>query len=135
MIRKARVLLIETGKMLPFIICSIVALSYVENLRSLIMTDYVLFDDSLVLNKSISWWIGQYFEYNIIIVVILLIISVAVETCRWNKLACLYLAFNLIEKSYFDFERDIETIYCICIINIIASTYLTYKGIKIITKQ
>ena len=135
MIRKARVLLIETGKMLPFIICSIVALSYVENLRSLIMTDYVLFDDSLVLNKSISWWIGQYFEYNIIIVVILLIISVAVETCRWNKLACLYLAFNLIEKSYFDFERDIETIYCICIINIIASTYLTYKGIKIITSK
>lgn len=135
MIRKARVLLIEIGKMLPFIICSIVALSYVENLRSLIMTDYVLFDDSIVLNKSISWWIGQYFEYNITTVVILLIISVAIETCRWNKLACLYLGIGLAEKSYFDFELDIETIYCICIINIIASTYLTYKGIKIITKQ
>lgn len=134
MIRKARVLLIEIGKMLPFIICSIVALSYVDNLRSSIMTDYVLFDDSIVLNKSISWWIGQYFEYNITTVVILLIISVAIETCRWNKLACLYLGINLIEKSYFDFELDIETIYCICIINIIASTYLTYKGIKIITK-
>lgn len=134
MIRKARVLLIEIGKMLPFIICSIVALSYVENLRSLIMTDYVLFDDSIVLNKSISWWIGQYFEYNITTVVILLIISVAIETCRWNKLACLYLGIGLTEKSYFDFELDIETIYCICIINIIASTYLTYKGIKIITK-
>lgn len=101
MIRKARVLLIETGKMLPFIICSIVALSYVENLRSLIMTDYVLFDDSIVLNKSISWWIGQYFEYNITTVVILLIISVAIETCRWNKLACLYLGINLIEKILF----------------------------------
>ena len=134
MIRKARIWLIRLGKILPFVICFIVAMSYLETLFSLITNKLVDWCGYTIPNTPLSFFIGLYFEYNAQMLAVMTILSVAIETCRWNKLACLYLGINLIEKSYFDFELDIETIYCICIINIIASTYLTYKGIKIITK-
>lgn len=134
MIRNARIWLIRLGKILPFVICFIVAISYLETLFSLITNKLVDWCGYIIPNTSLSFFIGSYFEYNVQMLVVLTILSIAIQTCRWNRLACLYLFFNLIEKSYFDFELDIETIYCICIINIIASTYLTYKGIKIITK-
>lgn len=66
--------------------------------------------------------------------VVLVIISFAVETCVYNKLACLYLLVNLIEKSYFDFELEPTYIYVICLANIVVAGYLTYKGIKILLK-
>lgn len=135
MIRNARIWLIRLGKILPFVICFIVAISYLETLFSLITNKLVDWCDYIIPNTPLSFFIGSYFEYNVQMLVVLTILSIAIRTCRWNKLACLYLGINLFEKSYFDFELDIETIYCICIINIIASTYLTYKGIKIITKQ
>lgn len=135
MIHKARILLIELGKMLPFIVCFIVAVSYAEGLYALITNDFVLYDGCMVLNKPISWWIGQYFEYNLITVVILLTISVAVETCYWNKLAILYLSVQLIEKTYLS-EIELYTgyIYAIVIANLIVSGFFAWKGIKILIR-
>lgn len=133
MIHRARILLIEFGKMLPFVVCFIVAISYAECLFALVTSDYVTFDGSVVLNKPLSWWIGQYFEYNLITVVILLTISVAVETCYWNKLAILYLSIQLIEKTYLSaIELYIEYVYLIVIANFIVSSYFVYKGIRIL---
>ena len=132
LIHKSRVALIEIGKIMPFVICAIVVLSYCECLYSLITKDYVLYDDSIVLNKGISWFIGNYFEYNITTIVILLTISMAVETCYWNKLTILYLALQLFEKNYFiTIELYEEHIYMIIIANIIASGFLVYKGMAI----
>lgn len=132
LIHKSRVALIEIGKIMPFVICAIVVLSYCECLYSLITKDYVLYDDSTVLNKEISWFIGNYFEYNITTIVILLTISLAVETCYWNKLTILYLAFQLFEKNYFiTIELYEEHIYIIVIANIIVSGFLVYKGMTI----
>lgn len=65
---------------------------------------------------------------------VLVIISFAVETCLYNKLACLYLLVNLVEKSYFDFEIEPTTIYIICVLNILVAGFLTWKGIKILLK-
>lgn len=136
MIHRARVILIECGKMLPFIVCCIVLLSYVECLLSLVKNDYVYYDGSLVLNKPISWEIGKYFEYNLTTVVILLIISVAIETCVWNKMAILYLTLQLVEKNYFDnIELYVETIYAIVLANIFVCALIIWKGINILVKK
>lgn len=131
---KARVLLINMGKMLPFILCGVIAIAYIESFISLAIQDFVVWNDSIILNNSISWFIGKYFEYDLVTLIALLVLSISTETCYWNKLACLYLGINLLEKSYFDFELKPTAIYIICTLNIIVAGYLTWKGIKISLK-
>ena len=130
-----RRLLINVGKILPFVVCFIVLISYVENVYALTIEDYMYYDGYYVLNKQVSNFIGSIFEYNIQTLAVLVLISFAISTCIYNKLACLYLGINLIEKSYFDFELEPTTIYIICLANIIVAGYLTYKGIKIISRK
>lgn len=131
---KARVLLINMGKMLPFILCGVIAIAYIESFISLAIQDFVAWNDSIILNNSISWFIGKYFEYDLVTLVALLVLSISTATCYWNKLSCLYLGINLFEKSYFDFELDVWQIYIISILNLIISAYFTYKGIKQLIK-
>lgn len=135
MIRQARIWLIRLGKTLPFIVCFVVLISYVETALNLATYNVVSLNGGIIPYKCLSWFIGHYFEYNIQMLFVLVVISVAIETCVYNKLACLYLAINLAEKSYFDFELEPTNIYIIYALNIIASGYLTYKGIKILTTQ
>lgn len=132
-IHKTRILLIQIGKILPFIVCFIATISYSESIFALCFENYILYDNYAILYKPISFFIGRYFEYNLQTLVVLCVISVAIETCIYNKLACLYLGVNLFEKSYFDFELDVWQIYAIAIANIIVSGYFTYKGIRILT--
>ena len=133
-IYNARISLIRIGKVLPFIVCFIASISYFESCLALCTENYILYDSYVILNKPISFFIGQYFEYNLQMLVVLCVISVAIETCIYNKLACLYLGVNLLEKSYFDFELDIWQIYIISILNLVISAYFTYKGIKIMLR-
>lgn len=134
-IHKTRILLIQIGKILPFIVCFIATISYYESIFALCFENYILYDNYSILYKPISFFIGRYFEYNLQTLVVLCVISVAIETCIYNKLACLYLGVNLFEKSYFDFELDIWQIYTIAIANLIVSGYFTYKGIRILTNS
>lgn len=129
-IHKTRVALIRIGKVLPFVICLIVLVSYVESCIGLYRHDFILYDDYAIINKPISFFIGYYFEYNVQMLVVLCVLSIAIQTCIYNKLVCVYLGVNLIEKSYFNFELEPTYIYIICITNIIVSSYLTYKGIR-----
>lgn len=129
-IYRTRILLINIGKILPFIICSIVLVSYFESIVSMYNEDYILYDSYAILRKPVSYFIGSYFEYNLQMLVVLCIISIAIETCIYNKLACGYLGINLAEKSYFDFELEPTTIYIICLANILVAGYLTFKGIN-----
>lgn len=132
MINKIRKLLIQLGKTLPFIVCFLMCFNYSEMVFSLATSNYLVYDSVVILNTPISFFIGQYFEYNVQMLFVLSVISIAIETCIYNKLACLYLGVNLIEKSYFDFEIEVNTVYVIAIINIIVSTWITYKGIKML---
>lgn len=129
-IHKTRVALIRIGKVLPFVICLIVLVSYAESCIGLYKHDFILYDDYVIINKPISFFIGNYFEYNVQMLVVLCVISISISTCIYNKLACVYLGVNLIEKSYFNFELEPTYIYIICITNIIVSSYLIYKGIR-----
>ena len=135
MINAFRRILIRLGKILPFVVCGIVLLNYIECCFALLFDNYVLYDGFVILNTKISFFIGGYVEYNIQMLVVLCIVSIAIGTCYWNKLVCFYLGINLLEKSYFDFELEPTTIYIICIANIIVAGYLTYKGIRIVSRK
>jgi hypothetical protein len=93
------------------------------------------FADGVDLYKPISCVIGNQLEYNISHLLVLCVLSTSISTCVYNKLACGYLGINLAEKSYFDFELEPTTIYIICLANIIVASYLTFKGIKIISRK
>lgn len=135
MINAFRRALIRLGKVIPFILCFIVFVSYLEDVYSLYTNSYMEFADGVYLYKPISWAIGNLFEYNVSHLSVLCVLSIAISTCLYNKLACLCLGINLLEKSYFDFELDIWQIYIIAIANLIISGYFTYKGIGILLKN
>ena len=133
---KARRTLIVVSKAIPFVLCALICVSYVEIAISLACDDLVRMGEYIVPNVPFSWLIGQYFEYSYPLVVFLLIIVYAMSTCKWNKFACYYIGFALLEKRYFnDIELEIEYIYIVVVANIVISTFLVFKGVKIVTKQ
>jgi len=134
-IHNTRVALIRIGKVLPFVICFIILVSYAESCIGLYCQDFVLYDNYTIIKKPITFFIGNYFEYNLQTLIVLTIISIAIETCIYNKMACGYLGINLVEKSYFNFEMDEWLIYAICLVNIVIASYLTFKGLVIVTKS
>ena len=134
-ITKTRVKLIQIGKIAPFVVCFVVFISYTEDVYSLMFDRYVEFSDGVYLRKDLSWFIGNYFKYDLATLSFLVVLSCAIETCIYNKLACLYLGINLLEKSFFDFELEPTAIYLICLANILVAGYLTYKGVKILINK
>jgi hypothetical protein len=135
-INKSRVLLIRFAKILPFILCGIVLISYLETIYSLIANMVVIWDIYLIPYKPISWAIANVVEYGWNTIIIISILSIATETCIWNKLSIAYLCVNLYEKDFFaNIELYEETIIAICLINIIISSLLIYKGTKQLIKH
>lgn len=130
-----RKLLIRFGKVLPFVICVVVLINYAETAFALATSHFLLFDGIVIPNTPLSFLVGLYFEYNLQFLLVLVVLSIAISTCVYNKLACAYLGFNLLEKSYFDFELEPTYIYMICIVNIIIATWLVYKGFETSFKQ
>lgn len=135
MVNEFRKLLIRIGKILPFVVCFLVCLCYTETVFALATSDFLMYDSVVIPNTPISFFVGRYFEYNLQMLVVLCVISIAIETCIYNKLACLYLGVNLYEKSYFaNVELYTETIYIIAVANIIVSGFFVYKGAKMLIK-
>ena len=135
MIHLFMTLLIRVAKILPFVFCFILILSYCECIVSLCIGSFSNYESYSIPYKPISWAIAGIAEYGWNTLAILSILSIAVETCIWNKLSSLYLGINLFEKPYFDFELEPTAIYIICTLNIIVAGYLTYKGIRILTRK
>lgn len=133
---KTRVILVNMGKMLPFVLCGIILVSYLETMFSLTTSDFVEWNGYIIPNTPISWFVGNYFEYDLVTLFALLIMSIAVQTCFWNKLSLLYLFLQLKEKEYLSsIEIYPEYIYAICLANILIAGYLTVKGIKILINK
>lgn len=135
MINEFRKLLIRIGKILPFVVCFLVCIHYTETAFALATSDFVVYDGVVIPNTRLSFFVGHYFEYNIQTLAVLIVLSVSIRTCIYNKLACAYLCVNLLEKWYFDFEMYPEQIICICVFNIVTSMFLVFKGVKIATQK
>lgn len=129
MINSFRRLLIRIGKMLPFVLCFIVCISYTESLYG----NIIVYGDISFIETPISFFVAEYFEYDLLSLVVMLTISVAIETCYWNKLAIIYLCINLYERSYFaTTEISEEAALLFAILNIITSGFLAFKGIYLL---
>lgn len=82
-----RALLINIGKALPFVLCFIIFVSYAETAFALATSDFLLYDGMIIPNKPLSWLLGNFFEYNIQLLAVITVLTVAVRTCIWNKMA------------------------------------------------
>ena len=130
----ARRLLINTGKVLPFTLCFVLLIHYTEVIIATITCSYVTYEEFIVIYTPISFKIAKLLRYDIIIVVFTLIVSLAIEACKWNLYSCMYLAVNLIERNYLVFEVTLETILVISVLNVLISAFLVYKGCSIFLK-
>lgn len=129
MINSFRRLLIRIGKILPFVLCFIVCISYTESLYG----NIIVYGDISFIETPISFFVAEYFEYDLLSLVVMLTISVAIEKCYWNKLAIIYLCINLYERSYFaTTEISEEAALLFAILNIITSGFLAFKGIYLL---
>lgn len=129
MINSFRRLLIRIGKILPFVLCFIVCISYTESLYG----NIIVYGDISFIETPISFFVAEYFEYDLLSLVVMLTISVAIETCYWNKLAIIYLCINLYERSYFaTTEISEEAALLFAILDIITSGFLAFKGLYLL---
>lgn len=132
MIHWFRTLLIRVAKILPFVFCFILILSYCECIVSLCIGSFSNYESYSIPCKPISWAIAGIAEYGWNTLAILAILSIAVETCIWNKLSIIYLGLNIYEKDFFgSIELYEETVIITCAANIIVAAFLVYKGCKI----
>lgn len=90
-----------------------------------------MYDSTALLYTPINWWFAQYYEYTMVTIIIAMIMSFAMETCIYNKVAIVYALCNLLLKSVITFELDEHGIYTIVILNILVSTFIVYKGLTI----
>ena len=135
LVYKSRVGLIRFAKVFPFLLCFIVIVSLSETLFALVLNDFVVFDGSVTPNTPFAWFIGEKFEIGIYSVLLAIFLSIAFETCIWNKLSDIYLLTYIKQQTYFPtIEIEPMVIYIICLANIIVAGYLTWKGISILTK-
>lgn len=134
---KARFILVELGKTLPFAICTIVALCYAETIISVTTYDYLSFrDGGIAINTPLSFAIGKVFKYDFGLVFVLAILSTALRTCIWNKLCVLYLALQILERQYFTSTELYENeIIVISAVNFVICCGLTIKGITTTIKN
>ena len=131
----ARRLLVHIGRALPFVLCSLVFISYAEQLFSLVFDRYVEMDGYMYLDTRITSTIAMYVKYDWFCACIAFVISIAIEACRWNILAALYLFVNLLEKHVCTFEFEEWSAYLFLTANMLTSLYFSYKGISLFLKR
>lgn len=134
-ITTSRKVLIRSAKVLPFVLCAVICLSYCESVYALTNENFSIYNESYILDKPISFFIGSVYTYDWYAVAFLALLSISMETCVFNKLAVVYTGLNIIERNYFvTVELYPEYIYTICIINICACVWLCWNGLRRILK-
>lgn len=131
MVNKFRRLLIKFGKILPFMLCFVVLIAYLESFIALCTDNFLLYEEYITLNTPISFWIASKFKYDVLTIFAATILSISVETCVWNKLSLCYLTLHYLSIQYIEKQELYpEYIYAICITNIIICGFFCYKGVK-----
>jgi hypothetical protein len=136
LVYKSRIGLIRFAKVFPFLLCFIVLISLSETLFALLLSDFVILDGSLTPNTPLAWFIADKYEFEIYSVLAAIFLSIAFETCVWNKASEIYLLVYLKQQIYFPtIELYQEYIYAICIANILICGFFCYKAIRIFLKS
>ena len=136
LVHKSRIWLIRFAKVFPFLLCFIVLVSLSETLFALILNDFVVFDGGIIPNTSFAWFVGEKYEMGIYSVLLAIFLSIAFETCIWNKTSEVYLLVYLKQQVYFPtVELYPEYIYAICIANILICGFFVFKGTQILINK
>ena len=135
LVYKSRIGLIRFAKVFPFLLCFIILVSLSETLFALILSDFVVFDGGITPNTPFAWFVAEKYEIGIYSVLLAIFLSIAFETCIWNKTSEVYLLVYLKQQVFFPtIELYPEYIYAICIANILICSFFCYKGIKMLLK-
>ena len=135
LVHKSRIWLIRFAKVFPFLLCFIVLVSLSETLFALAVSNFVVFDGGIIPNTPFAWFIAEKYEIGLYSVLLAILLSIAFETCIWNKASEVYLLVYLKQQVYFPtIELYQEYIYAICIANILICGFFCYKGVKIVLK-
>ena len=136
LVYNSRIGLIRVAKVFPFVLCFIVLISLLETLFALALSDFVVFDGGIIPNTPFAWFVAEKYEIGIYSVLLAIFLSIAFETCIWNKASEVYLLIYLKQQVYFPtIELYPEYIYLICIINIALCSFFCYKGLRILTSS
>lgn len=136
LVYKSRIGLIRFAKVFPFLLCFVVLVSLSETLSALALSNFVVFDGGITPNTPFAWFVGEKYEIGIYSVSLAIFLSVAFETCIWNKASEVYLLIYLKQQVYFPtIELYQEYIYAICMANILVCAFFCYKGIRIFLKS
>ena len=136
LVHKSRIGLIRFAKVFPFLLCFIVLVSLSETLFALAVSNFVVFDGGIIPNTPFAWFIAEKYEIGFYSVLLAILLSIAFETCIWNKASEVYLLVYLKQQVYFPtIELYPEYIYAICIANTLICGFFCYKGIRIFLKS
>lgn len=131
-VTNARITLIRFGKSCPFLLCFIVLISDIENIYAILTHNVVYCNDTLIYDTPISFAIGANFEYDILFIAVIAIISISIEACIYNICSVLYLFLLLLRNHYlFNSEPLSDIAYlAIMILCSVISILFIYKGIQ-----
>lgn len=90
-----RKVLIAIGKLLPFILATIVAFGYLENVLAITTQSYVEVEGVLVYDAPISNWLASLIYIDWFDVLIAFIMCVAFDLCRYAYMTSTYILLNL----------------------------------------
>lgn len=136
LVYKARIGLIRFARVFPFLLCFIVLVSLSETMFALILSDFVIFDEGITPNTPIAWFIASKYEFGIYSVLAAIFLSVAFETCVWNRASEIYLLLFLKQQTYFPtIELYTEYIYAIIAVNLLCSGFFVFKGITMLFRK
>ena len=110
-------------------------ITYAETLFKCVLSDFVTYGGMVIPNTPISFKIAHLFEYDVLAIFTIMLISISIRACKWNLYATMYLILNIAEKYIFVFEVELSTIYVVSSLNLFLSGFFVFKGIQIFLKQ
>ncbi len=137
MITLFRRLLIRFGKVIPFIFAAIVSFGYIE-LGHAIYTNSVIDieTDYIAYYTPISDAIGNVVYIDLLDVLLLYVLAIALEFCKYNLRAVHYLALNLAVRFVVEsVSLDAWALIPLCAFMAILGLYCVYGGFKMIPHQ
>lgn len=133
-----RRLLIRMGKAIPFVFAFIVAFGYCETIYALANGNMIIdIDGDYIYNIPITFFIGNIVYIDWFDVLLLYILAVALEFCKYNMRAVHFLLLNLLVRTLVEHVYiDESIIIALASFMALAGLYCVYGGFKILfTKQ
>lgn len=128
-----RKILIRIGKIIPFLFASIIAVSYIEAVYATCTASTIIdADGNNLLALPISDFIGNIIYIDWFDVLIVWILCVALELCKYSFRCAYYITLNLAVRLVLEtLSLENNIIIPLCTFMAILGLYCVYGGIRI----